>query len=83
MALWRRKPEGKALIHSDQGIQYTYSDGRKFVTDHNLELSMSRRGNCRDNAVAESFFSLLKGERIRREIYKTGNETRSTISSFL
>jgi putative transposase len=83
MALWRRKPTGKVLIHSDQGVQYTCSDWRKFVTDHNLELSMSRRGNCHDNAVAESFFSLLKGERIRRKIYKTRNEARSDVFNYI
>ncbi len=83
MALWRRKPEGKVLIHSDQGVQYTCGDWRKFVTDNNLELSMSRRGNCHDNAVAESFFSLLKGERIRRKIYKTRNEARSEVFNYI
>jgi len=77
MALWRRKPNNKILIHSDQGVQYTCSDWRKFLADNNLEASMSRRGNCHDNAVAESFFSLLKAERIKRKIYKTGAEARS------
>jgi len=52
------KPENKVLIHSDQSVQYTCSDWRNFVKDNNMELSMSRRGNCHDNAVAESFFSL-------------------------
>jgi putative transposase len=83
MALWRRKPIGKVLVHSDQGVQYTCSDWRKFVTEHNLELSMSRRGNCHDNAVAESFFSLLKGERIRGKIYKTRNEARSDVFNYI
>jgi putative transposase len=83
MALWRRKPKGKVLIHSDQGIQYTCSDWRKFLADHNLEASMSRRGNCHDNAVAESFFSLLKTERIKRKIYKTRNEARSEIFNYI
>ena len=50
------------LVHSDQGIQYTSSDWRRILGDHNLEASMSRRGNCHDNAVAESFFNLLKRE---------------------
>ena len=79
MALWRRKPEGKVMIHSDQGVQYTCSDWVKFLADNNVEASMSRRGNCHDNAVAESFFSLIKGERIRRKIYKTRNEARSDV----
>ena len=83
MALWRRKPKDKVLIHSDQGVQYTCSDWRTFVKDNNLELSMSRRGNCHDNAVAESFFSLLKTERIKRKVYKTRNEARSEIFNYI
>lgn len=83
MALWRRKPKGRVLIHSDQGVQYTSSDWRKFLKDNNLEASMSRRGNCHDNAVAESFFSLLKSERIKRKIYKTRNEARSDIFNYI
>ena len=83
MALWRRKPEGKVLIHSDQGVQYIFSDWRKLVSDNNLEPSMSRRGNCHDNAVAESFFSLLKAERIKRKIYKTRTEARAEIFNYI
>ena len=83
MALWRRKPKAKVLIHSDQDIQYTCSDWRKFLSDHNLEASMSRRGNCHDNAVAESFFSLLKTERIKRRIYKTRNDARSEVFNYI
>lgn len=83
MAIWRRKPKEKVMIHSDQGIQYTCSDWRTFLKDHNLEASMSRRGNCHDNAVAESFFSLLKMERIKRRIYKTRNDARSDIFDYI
>lgn len=79
MALWRRKPEGRVLIHSDQSVQYTCAEWRKFVSDNNLELSMSRRGNSHDNAVAESFFSLLKTERIKRKIYRARSEARAEI----
>jgi putative transposase len=83
MAVWRRQPKQRVLIHSDQGIQYTCSDWRKFLDDHNLEASMSRRGNCHDNAVAESFFSLLKTERIKRKIYKTRNEARADVFNYI
>lgn len=83
MAVWRRKPEGKVLVHSDQGVQYTSSDWRSFLKDNNLEASMSRRGNCHDNAVAESFFSLLKTERVKRKIYKTRAEARADIFNYI
>ena len=66
-----------------QGVQYTCADWRKFVSDNNLELSMSRRGNCHDNAVAESFFSLLKTERIKRKIYKTRSEAKAEIFNYI
>src|SRR5690606_33178669 len=62
MSLWLRKPQNKALRHSDQGSQYTSHEWQTFLKQHNLECSMSRRGNCHDNAVAESSFQLLKRE---------------------
>src|SRR5690606_22587779 len=62
MAVWRRKPEGKVVVHSDQGSQYTSHVWGAFLKDRGLEGSMSRRGNCHDYAVAESFFQLLKRE---------------------
>lgn len=57
MALWKRKPAPGLIIHSDQGSQYTGHEWQKFIKDHGLVCSMSRRGNCHDNAVAESFFA--------------------------
>jgi putative transposase len=68
MAVKRRRPRG-TVIHSDQGCQYS-SDDWRFCRTNRLEPSMSRRGNCWDNAVAESFFSSLKKERIKKRIYK-------------
>ena len=56
-AVWRRKPQNRVLVHSDQGSQYSSDDWLRFCQHHNLEPGMSRRGNCWDNAVAESFFS--------------------------
>jgi putative transposase len=69
MAVRRRRPRG-TLIHSDQGIQYGSDAWRRFCRSNHLESSMSRKGNCCDNAVAESFFSSLKKERIKKQIYK-------------
>ena len=70
MAVRRRKPK-HALIHSDQGSQFSSDAWRRFCHAHHLEPSMSRRGNCWDNAVAESFFSSLKKERMKKRIDKT------------
>ncbi|NQY41570.1 MAG: IS3 family transposase, partial [Henriciella sp.] len=54
-----------------------------FLKDHNLDASMSRRGNCYDNAVAERFFASLKTERIRRKIYKTRQEARQDVFDYI
>jgi putative transposase len=58
------------VIHSDQGTQYGSNAWRRFCRSNHLEPSMSRKGNCWDNAVAESFFSSLKTERTKKQIYK-------------
>ena len=83
MAVWRRKPKNRVLIHSDQGSQFTSRDWASFLKHHNLEHSMSRRGNCHDNAVAESFFNLLKRERIRRRNYTTRAEARQDVFDYI
>ena len=83
MAVWRRKPKSKVLIHSDQGSQFTSMDWASFLKHHNLEHSMSRRGNCHDNAVAESFFNLLKRERIRRRTYGTRAEAKQDVFDYI
>jgi len=83
MAIWRRKPKSRVLIHSDQGSQFTSMDWTAFIRAHNLEHSMSRRGNCHDNAVAESFFSSLKRERIRRRTHKTRQEARQDVFDYI
>ena len=83
MAVWRRKPKNGVLVHSDQGSQFTSMEWAAFLKDHNLAHSMSRRGNCHDNAVAESFFNLLKRERIRRKVYKTRAEARQDVFEYI
>lgn len=83
MAIWRRKPRSKVIIHSDQGSQFTSHEWQKFLKAHNLEASMSRRGNCYDNAVAESFFQLLKRERIRRKTYTTRQHARQDVFDYI
>ncbi|MGR6616703.1 IS3 family transposase [Pseudomonas sp. B16120] len=83
MAVWRRKPKQEVMIHSDQGSQYSSSDWRSFLKANNLIASMSRRGNCHDNAVAESFFQLLKRERIKRKIYTTRQDARDDVFDYI
>lgn len=82
MAVWRRKPKDMVLVHSDQGSQFTSMDWAAFLKHHNLEHSMSRRGNCHD-AVVESFFNLLKRERIRRRVYRTREEARQDAFDYI
>ncbi|EPR1090116.1 TPA: IS3 family transposase [Serratia marcescens] len=83
MAVWRRKPDSEVIVHSDQGSQYGGDDWQRFCRANNLAPSMSRRGNCWDNAVAESFFSSLKKERIRKRIYKTRDLARADIFDYI
>jgi len=83
MAVWRRKPSKEVIVHSDQGSQYGSDDWMRFCRDHKLQPSMSRRGNCYDNAAMESFFSSLKKERIKRRIYQTREEGRSDVFEYI
>lgn len=83
MAIWRRKARTKVIIHSDQGSQYTSHDWQSFLKVHNLEGSMSHRENCHDNTVAESFFQLLKRERIKQRVYKNREDARRDIFDYI
>ncbi len=83
MAVWRRRPEQEVLVHSDQGSQFSSYDWQDFLREHRLKASMSRRGNCHDNAVAESFFQLLKRERIRRKTYADREEARQDVFDYI
>jgi putative transposase len=68
MTVWKRQTKTKVLVHSDQGRQYSITDYVAFLQANNLEPSMSRRGNCHDNAVAESFFAKFKKRVIQPEM---------------
>ncbi|WP_203321531.1 IS3 family transposase [Pseudoxanthomonas beigongshangi] len=83
MAIWRRRPTSEVVIHSGQGVQYGSDDWRRFCREHGLEVSMSRRGNCWDNSVAESFFSSLKKERVRGRVYSSREEARSDVFDYI
>jgi len=83
MAVWKRQPKESVLVHSDQGSQYGSADYLAFMRDNNLEPSMSRRGNCHDNAVAESFFATFKKRVTQRKIYTTREEAKGAIFNFI
>jgi putative transposase len=83
MAVMNRRPENQVLIHSDQGSQYGSSDWDKFCKNNNLKISMSRRGNCYDNACQESFFASLKKERTRNRVYQTRREAEADIFDYI
>ena len=70
-------------MHSDQSSQYGSDDWIRFCKAHKLDPSMSRRGSCWDNAVAESFFSSLKKERIRRQIYRSRSLAKADVFDYI
>lgn len=82
-AVWRRKPKAGVLVHSDHGSVYIGDDWQKFLSAHGLVCSMSRRGNCHDNAPVESFFGLLKRERIKRRTYLTKDAARADVFDYI
>jgi putative transposase len=83
MAVWQRQPKQEVLVHSDQGSQYASHDYINFMRDNNLKPSMSRRGNCHDNAVAESFFATFKKRVTKRKVYSTREEAKTEIFNFI
>lgn len=83
MAHWRRRPNDTVMLHSDQGSQYSSRACTKLLEALDIEPSMSRRGNCHDNAVAESFFANLKKEKVRRKKYRTREEARQAIFEYI
>jgi putative transposase len=83
MAVWRCKPNQEVVVHSDKSSQYGGDDWKRLCDINKLLPSMSRRGNCWDNAVAESFFSSLKKERIRKRIYKTRDLARADVFDYI
>ena len=83
MAVLRRRPKSPVKIHSDQGSQFGSDKFNRWCKDNQLVPSMSRRGNCWVNAVAESFFSSLKKERVKRRIYASRQETKSDVFDYI
>lgn len=83
MAIFRRGRPQAVLHHSDQGSQYTSEDFQRLLDSHGIICSMSRRGNCWDNAAMESFFSTLKTERLSRKRYRTRDDLRADVFDYI
>jgi transposase InsO family protein len=83
MAIWRRGRARDVIVHSDRGATYASSDYQKLLNRHQLLCSMSRKGECLDNAVAESFFSSLKTELVDHEDYRTREEARQSLFEYI
>ena len=82
-ALWRRGFPAGVLVHSDRGSQYCSTEYQQMLSDHHLLCSMSRKGNCWDNAVAESFFHTLKVELIRDERFQTRAQLQQAVFEYI
>lgn len=82
-AICHRTPKPGLILHSDQGIQYTCSEFRKFAVKCGIRLSMSAKGNCYDNAAMESFFHILKTEHTYFYNYKTRQESNRSIFEYI
>lgn len=83
MALWQRRPSKGLIIHSDRGVQYASKKYRTLLTAHGCIGSMSRKGDCWDNAVSESFFGRLKQERVMWRNYQTRFEAQQDILNYI
>jgi putative transposase len=83
MAVQQRLPGDGLIHHSDRGSQYTSDDFRDELETHGIECSMSASGNCYDNAVVESFFGLLKRERVNRKYYPTRDDAKQDIFDYI
>lgn len=82
-AILRRRPTARLLHHSDRGCQYTSEDYRAVLRSLDVTVSMSRVGNCWDNAVAESFFSTLKSELIHRRTWRDAHDVRQAAFEYI
>jgi putative transposase len=83
MAIWQRRPKAGLIVHSDRGSQYASRDYRRLLKAHGFVGSMSRKGNCWDNSVAESFFGSLKQERVHWRHYQTRFEAQQDVLNYI
>ena len=82
-ALQQRRPDAGLLHHSDRGSQYASQAYRDLLREHNITCSMSRKANCWDNAMMESFFATLKKELIHHESYPTRESARQSVFEYI
>lgn len=82
-AIKKRKPSVGCIFHSDRGIQYASKEFRSILEKHNMIQSMSRKGNCWDNAVAECFFKIIKTERVYHRKYQTYDEANRDLFQYI
>jgi transposase InsO family protein len=83
MAVWKRKPSKGLIWHTDRGSQYASDSHRALLKEHGITQSMSRKGNCWDNAVSESFFHTLKTELVHHQHYQTRAEAKQDIFEYI
>lgn len=83
MAVSRELPDAGLVAHSDRGVQYASEHYQGVLTQHDIQCSMSRKGNCWDNAPAESFFATLKKELVHHEVYETRTEARASLFDYI
>jgi putative transposase len=83
MAVQRRRPAAGLLHHSDRGCQYTSAEYRSVLNELGADVSMSRKGNCWDNAVAESFFATIKAELIDRQTWSSRADLRAAVFKYI
>ncbi len=83
MAVQRRRPPSGVVFHSDRGSQYASGDFQKLLTKHGMRCSMSRKGNCWDNAPIESFFGSLKQELVFHQKYPTRFHARQSLFEYI
>jgi putative transposase len=83
MAIWQRRPEVGLIHHSDRGVQYASQVFRQLLEAHQFQGSMSRKGDCWDNSVAESFFGSLKQERVQWRSYQTRYEAQQDVLDYI
>lgn len=83
MSLWRRGKVKNVIVHSDQGSTYASGDYQSLLSEHKLRCSMSRKGECLDNAVAESFFGTLKNELVYHEDYHARAQAKQSIFEYI